>query len=289
MSASARPLLGLAITTIGRPALAALLRSAAESSLPPAAVSIANQSGRPLDIDPEVYPFPVTIRPSSGGASAGRNDAINALPDGIGVVGFPNDDSIYPRSALKAVVDRFASDDPPAAIACSSRAGVKYSRDLPPGGTDLDRYTVWRAIEWAIFVDRGVFAEHGGFRAELGTGAPSPWQSGEGTDLLLRLLSRGLPIVSAPEIEIFGPGERRDLTPDEFVAKHRKYARGTGHVYRTHPYPAHVRLRILIAPWLRLGTFDASLPLALRIAFARSFGRLEGLLDHPFGAEKGTA
>lgn len=283
MRPGARPLLGLAITTIGRPALAALLRSAAESSLRPAAVAVANQSGRPLGIDPQGYPFPVNVVTSSGGASKGRNDAVAALPPEIAVVGFPNDDSWYPPSTLEAVVGWFASDDPPAAVACSQQPPGRQFRPLPANGVVLDRTTVWRAIEWTMFVDRTALAEVAGFRTDLGTGAPSPWQSGEGTDLLLRLLARGRRVVSASEVEVVGAGERRDLSVDEFVAKQRHYARGTGRVYRLHPYPAHVRLRILAAPWVRLRRFDGSLSHGLRIAYARSFGRLEGLFGRPFG------
>lgn len=283
MSVRAMPSVGLAVTTIGRPALAALLQSAARSTVPPAAVAIANQSRARLNIDPAEYEFPVTILPSAGGASAGRNDAVDALPEHIDVLAFPNDDSVYPTSTLQAIAQRFAGADAPAAVACTFNNGSTWARGLPPAGSELDRYLVWRAIEWAMFVDRAVFTDHGGFRTDLGTGAPSPWQSGEGTDLLLRMLPGGHRIVSAPDIEVLGR-DRRDLPGHEFVVKHRRYARGTGMVYRTHPYPTHIRLSILFGPWLHVHMFDVSLALSLRIAFARTLGRLEGLTGHLVGA-----
>ena len=282
MTSATVPALGLAVSTIGRPALADLLASAAGSSRPPAAVAIANQSGGELPIDTQAYPFPVSVVPSSGGVSRGRNDAAAALPDTVEILAFPNDDTTYPPATLEAVAGRFARADAPAALACDP-ANTHVLAPLPPAGVALDRYTVWRAIEWAIFVDRAVFRAHGGLRDDLGTGAPAPWQSGEGTDLLLRLLDAGMRVEAAPDIAVHGVGERRGLADEEFVAKHRRYARGTGYVYRVHRYPGWVRARSVVAPWLRLRSFDVPLPLALRIARARSVGRLEGLRGRTFG------
>lgn len=270
-------MIGLAVSTVGRPALAELLESAAASSRPPGAVAIANQSGRPLGIDVHGYPFPVTVVTSTGGASAGRNDAARALPDVVDVVGFPNDDSYYPPASLEAVAMLFAADDPPDAVACSDGVRGAARLQLPADGAVLDRRTAWRAIEWATFVSRAAFATAGGFRTDLGTGCSTPWQSGEGTDLLLRIIAGGGTVVSARDITIGGPGERRDLTDDEAVAKHRRYARGTGYVYRVHGYPLRDRLRILAGPWMMMRRFGPGIGLTVRIAIARFIGRLEGL------------
>jgi hypothetical protein len=272
-----RPVIGLAISTIGRPALTELLESAAASSQPPGAVAIANQSGRPLAIDIDRYPFPVTVVTSSSGASSGRNDALRALPDSVDVVGFPNDDSFYPPASLEVVASRFATDPPPDAVACSDGVGRAARSQLPAAGSVLDRRTAWLAVEWRTFVSRAAWVDVGGFRTDLGTGCRTPWQSGEGTDLLLRIIAGGGQVVSARDITIGGPGERRDLTDDQLVAKHRRYARGTGYVYRVHGYRVRDRLRILAGPWLGMRRFGPGIWLAVRIAIARFIGRIEGL------------
>ena len=44
-----------------------------------------------------------------------------------------------------------------------------------------------------------------------------------------------------------GRGEQRDLSVGPLVAKHRRYARGTGYVYRVHPYPWS--RRVAVARW----------------------------------------
>lgn len=275
--------IGLAVPTIGRPAIAALLESAAGSTLPPSAVAIADQSFDAVTIPQSPVPFDVVIVPSHGGASAGRNVAAAALGTEVDVLGFPNDDSWYPPETLAAVASRFATDPDLDALACAQGGPTRSGHALPPPGAPLDRSSVWRAIEWATFIRREVFLGLGGFDERFGTGGPTPWQSGEITDLLLRLLARGGRVISAPDVIVEGAGERRNLTDAEFVHKHRRYARGTGFVYRTHPYPLHTRLGIVVAPWLRWRSFQLSFWLTLRVVTARSVGRIEGLLGRPLG------
>ncbi len=270
------PSIGLAVTTVGRPALLDLLHSIEHSVHRPRMVCVANQGGRPLDLSPSDYSFPLRVIDSSGGASRGRNDAVAALDRDVDVIGFPNDHSRYDVQCLDRVAAAFASLPHADAVACSLVEGMTARFELPEAGP-LDRMTVWRAIEPAMFVRRRTFERLGGFREDLGTGCPSPWQSGEGTDLLLRILEAGGTVESRPDIGVTGAGERRELDTDQLVAKHRGYARGTGYVYRIHPYPRWVRGRIVVAPWLRLRQHDPSLRLSLRLALARSLGRVEGL------------
>lgn len=279
------PRLGLAVTTIGRPQITDLLASVAESTTLPAAVAIANQSGRDLGLDPLAYPFPLVVLPSSGGVSRGRNDAVAALPAEVDVLGFPNDDSRYDPDICHAVAACFRAAPPPAALACrlEERSGARFA--LPGTGSPLNRRTVWRALEACTFVRRADFEAVGGFSPELGSGGPTPWGSGEGTDLLLRLMARGGRVVSRPDIVVHGTDERRALDDDQVVAKHRAYARGTGHVYRVHDYPLSSRLRILAGPWAHPLQHDPSLRVSLRVAAARSLGRFEGLTGRLLGGE----
>ena len=173
-------------------------------------------------------------------------------------------------------------------MACSlvERGEPRFA--LPPDGVALDRSTVWRAIEPSMFVRRTAFEAVGGFCESIGTGCASPWQSGEGTDLLLRVLAAGGRVISLRSTHVLGPGERRDLVDDEIVAKHRRYNRGVGHVFREHDYPARAYVRTIAAPWLRAVQARQVSTLAVRIAAARSVGRLEGLLGRTFGPSLAT-
>lgn len=273
----ALPRVGVAISTIGRHGLAGLLASAARSSHRPTSVVVADQSGGGLELDVEAYPFPVQVVPSSGGVSAGRNAAAALLGQGVDVVAFPNDDSTYPASTLEGVARAFAGPRRPDAVACSLEEYGRPRFVLPSPGTALDRVNVWRAIEPATFMCSEAFEAAAGFRQDLGSGAGTPWGSGEGTDLLLRMMSTGGLVLSRADLRVHGPGDRRDLSAEEYVSKHRSYARGTGYVYAVHGYPPLTWLRVLAGPVVKVRRQDPDLRLSVRLAGARTHGRLEGL------------
>jgi len=275
------PSVGLALSTIGRPGLKELLESAAESSRLPAAVAVADHTPhQDLRID-DKYPFPVLITSSVGGVARGRNDAVAALSPWCEVIGFPNDDCRLPPTTIEQVGRAFAGHHEATVVAGTLVDATGPRMRLPRSGTILNRRSVWRAIEPAMWVRRDAYLAAGGLRDDLGTGSDSPWQSGDGTDLLLRIMASGGTVCSRPEIIVLGRGERRDLAPSAFVAKHRAYARGTGYVYRLHSYPLHDRVRLVVAPLVKVALHDASFALSARIAAARATGRVEGLLGRP--------
>lgn len=278
---SRTPTIGLAIATIGRPEIGDLLESAGASNTRPLVVAIGNQSGGPLPIDLDAFPFEVVEVASSGGASQGRNDAVQAIADRVDVLGFPNDDSTLPPDSLGEIARAFAENPHEALAGALVEFGITRFA-LPPQGTLLDPVSTWRAIEQTSYVRTEVFRRLGGFRADLGTGSAGAWQSGEITDLLLRILEDGGSIVSRPDIAVLGRGEQRQLSVDAIVAKHRRYARGTGYVYRVHPYPATARLKTVLGPWRRPLEHHPDPRVSLRIATARSTGRIEGLLGRVF-------
>jgi len=282
------PSVGLALSTVGRPLLTELLASAAASTRLPAAVAVADHTpNRDLTIRGD-YTFPVVVVPSVGGVARGRNDAAAALSARCDVLGFPNDDCLFPPATIEQVSHAFAGPQSPAVVAGTLLDASGPRMRLPAAGTALDRRTVWRAIEPAMWVRREVYEGIGGIRDDLGTGSDSPWQSGDGTDLLLRIMADGGSVRSRPDIVVSGRGERRDLTPDAFVAKHRAYARGTGYVFRLHSYPLRDQLRLVLAPLVKVSTHDASLALSARVAAARAVGRIEGLAGRPLHGRKLT-
>lgn len=284
---TAVPDVAVAITTVGRPRLRDLLDALARSQQLPVAVAVADQSGTGLQIDPHDYPFPLVVVPSSGGASRGRNDAVSALRGAGSVLAFPNDDSSYEPTLLGAVAACFSGPAAPDAVAVrlDEAGGARFV--LPDPGVPLTRRTVWRAIEPAMFVTRAAFEAVGGFEETIGTGAGTAWGSGEGTDLLLRIMAAGRPVVSRSDLAVQGHGERRTLDDAAFVRKHRSYARGTGYVYRVHDYPLRDRLRTLAGTLATAGRQDDRLGLSLRLAVARLLGRVEGLTGRSLARGRG--
>lgn len=73
-----------------------------------------------------------------------------------------------------------------------------------------------------------------GFDESISTGSPSPWQAGEGTELLMWAMSAGKKVVAAPDVLVEGQGECRTLDSKQLKVKRQSYARGTGHVLRLH-------------------------------------------------------
>jgi hypothetical protein len=147
---------------------------------------------------------------------------------------------------------------------------------FPDGERTLDRNSIWRAaIEPATFVHREALNLVGPFREDLGVGAWSPWQSGEGTDVLLRCLAEGMTVRYSPRVTVHE--ERPSLSDAQQRQKVRQYARGTGRVYRLHPYAPWQHLRVLVAPFL-LGVVNALRlrPHTAMLRFQQTIGRAEG-------------
>ncbi|MGQ7297603.1 glycosyltransferase family 2 protein [Quadrisphaera sp. KR29] len=266
---------GVCLTTIGRPSVEALLRSAAASDHPVVAVAVADQSAAGLP-PLHVPGLDVRVVRSSGGGSAGRNAALALLGEEVDVVAFPNDHSTYPAQALGGVAAAFAADPSLAALAVPLvEHGVP--RSPSPPRPELDDWTVWRAIEPATFFRRTAVEAVGGWDESIGTGSAGPYQAGEVTDLLLRLVRAGNAVRWSDAVHVVGEGENRQLAAAEVVRKHRGYGRGTGYVARRHGYPLRWRVRHVLAPLARPLAHHERPLVSVAVGAARSLGRLEGL------------
>jgi hypothetical protein len=211
---------------------------------------------------------------SAAGLSAGRNSVAAAAPDQVTHFAFPNDTTIPAEDFVARVRSVAGGYD---VVACDYRndGGSRYR--LPPPGEMLTRRNVWKVLEPAMILRRDVWSSLGGFDEMLGTGAPTPYQSGEGTDLLLRgMTDRRLRVRWAPDIALDGVSEAYGITPKQVAEKARAYGRGYGFVVARHGYPWTFRIPHLVAPAVK-----AALRLeghGLRAALAASAGRVEGVL-----------
>jgi hypothetical protein len=133
--------------------------------------------------------LPILVTTSERGLSLGRNVGVQSLPDGDFVLQFPNDTTWFPNgviSRIRAIVSN------PEFILGSMTVFDDYGAraHLPPPGTLLNTITAWKVLEVGLLIRRCKFEKLGGFDPSIGTGANSPWQSGEGTDLILRALAK---------------------------------------------------------------------------------------------------
>ena len=259
---------GVAIPTNGNGEhLREVLESLAGLPTPPQAVAINDQS-RGTDVAgiceeyTERFPTLVrTTRTDPPGAASARNEAIAAIVDEVEWVCILDDDSVILQlpeivSGASAIVGEYE--------------GRVASTSSEPFA--LDGRTIWtHAIESATFLRASILRRGVLFDENLGTGGPTSWQSGEGTDLLYRFMQEG-PIMYDPGYRVKGLDDGQEAFP---ISKHRRYARGTGYVLRRRA-PLTQQLRALVGPLVRAVKGQRRLNLHVFL------GRLEGLLGRTF-------
>ncbi|MCO6008544.1 glycosyltransferase [Actinoallomurus purpureus] len=273
------------VTTIGRPELLDhLLASIHAQTLRPSEVVVVDQSsddGTRTVVASWADRLPVRRLTSARGASVGRNVGVAALGD-CDFVAFPDDDTSYLPDTLAqaaAVLTRAPSAGGVSGRSVGTPGRPAQLTSFGDRQMPLNHRTVWTsAIEHTVFLRRDFIRAVGGFDEDLGVGAASPWQSGEGTDLLLRGLKAGWTILFDPQIIIVeynpdapSPGERA------YHIKARRYARGTGRVYRAH-HGLGLRVRVVFRPLAAAALSIAGGRWALTIWYLqRAIGRIEGL------------
>lgn len=247
----------LSVTTLGRvDPLRRLLRSLEGQLLPRDRVVLTAQ-GRFSEVEALATEFswrlgtPVLVTNSARGASLGRNTGVEFADQGDDAfVMFPNDTTWFPDGSIAAIRSAVADADA-AAVTVIGPSGPRLV--LPPPGTPLDRESVWQVIEMGLILRLSLFRRVGGFDESIGTGAASPWQAGEVTDLLLRCLMAHPPLarsfvwIAPSNACVGGIDEATDLPTAERRRKIRAYGRGIAHVYRIHGYPVWRRWAFVAA------------------------------------------
>ncbi|WP_155947553.1 glycosyltransferase family 2 protein [Microbacterium sp. MRS-1] len=290
------PPLMLVVTTLGRVLPLRRLLDSAVPQLGPDDRIVVVAQGNVADVQALVEGADALGRvralTSARGASLGRNTGIAALADAgdEALVMFPNDTTWFPADSI-ATIRRLVADAPGGAVTVSTEIGPRFT--LPTPGTALDTSTVWNVIEMSLVIRLGLLREVGGFDTGIGTGAASPWQAGEVTDLLMRalaaepLLAREFVWTYAHDVHVGGIAETAGLDPRERRWKLRAYGRGVGRVLARHPFPL----------WHRWGFVAAGALVGLRRGneyrpwdgIAAVVGRLEGVVGRTFRSREATA
>lgn len=224
------------------------------------------------------WPFQVIwLRtPNIRGLSRARNVGWKAAKGDLLI--FPDDDCWYPPQLLSRGVDLMAS----------SRADILTGRAADEMGNDIngryaqqpqriDRSNVWiSGIEWMMLFKKSVLVEVQGFDEAVGVGASSPWQAGEGQELLLRAIEKGMVCCFDPSF--YGHHDRFDkISAPSMRAKGRAYGRGMGYVLRLHRYNSLTAANWIGRPLVRLLLSLVSGNVATAAYFFNvSLGRFEG-------------
>ena len=206
--------------------------------------------------------FPILHpRERRAGASRARNVGLGHSFSEF--VAFPDDDCQYPPLLLEKVVRFF--DRHPAIDGLTGRLvdqrGESSILDFDSEPGLLDTTNVWsRSIEATMFLRRDSVR---GLRFDenLGRGSNTTWGSGEGTDYLLQLLSRGASLYYDPHLSVFHPPP---VPPYDAKAIRRayEYGCGRGYVLRKHEYPLHTKARSLVGPLRQAAVAAAGLRVA---------------------------
>ena len=194
----------------------------------------------------DLYPI-LHLRTKRVGASAARNEGLRHSRSDL--VAFPDDDCWYPPDLLEKVARFF--DHHPEVDGLTGRLVDEQGQssildfDLDPG--PLDTTNIWtRSIEATMFL-RGKSARRFRFDETLGRGSGTAWESGEGTDYLLQLLSEGASLYYEPSLNVI---HSQPVPPYDAKAMRRayEYGCGRGRVLRKHEYPLHERAKTLVGP-----------------------------------------
>lgn len=215
---------------------------------------------------------------SERGLSKARNLGLRYLTGEI--VGFPDDDCLYPPSLLMDVLNRFLMDKD-LAVLCG--LPVNFNNKVTSGKylsykTQVNKYKALFAFcSYTMFMKRDVIKKVGHFDETLGLGS-SYYQSAEDLDYGIRAINNSFKVVFDPEIKVFHP-EKEEVIGKEQIKRSYKYALGTGYVLRKHRYSLLFSVYYISRPLagFLIGIISMRLKKALW-HLAKFIGRLRGYL-----------
>jgi glycosyltransferase involved in cell wall biosynthesis len=273
----------LIVATIGRiDPLARLLDSLALQSRHDFEVIVIDQNEQLIlaaILEGKNWPFPIlhVSRPSCGGASAARNLGVPLARGKILV--FPDDDCWYPPDYLQRM-DRIFQQTKAMIVtgrATDLRGRTINGRFHDRPGPITRRRTFISQIEWNMGVCASLMRELRGYDEAISLGGPTPWQGGEGYDLILRALRSGASCYYDPDLI----GHHHELpvsTPDyRMIAKALIYARGLGYVLRKHRFGlCSLSWWVSRSLFNLMGALVTLRPDRARYFMAQTRGRVEG-------------
>lgn len=234
--------ISLVISTANRPReISALLNSLRRQTVKPQQVVVVDQSADDAterSVLAGKGELPVTyLKDDRKGLSRGRNLGLSLVMGDV--VGFPDDDCIYPPDTLDKVQKHFSGD--PA-------LGILTGMSITPTGTPsqgrwgsaprpIDRYNIWTSqTSYTTFYKIETFRRAGEFNEDLGVGSGTRWGAGEETELMLRALRNGAKALYDPALKIMHP-EPLAVFDQATFDRGRRYNRGFGRVMRMENYP----------------------------------------------------
>ena len=186
--------------------------------------------------------FEVEHLRAARGLSRARNAALAQVAADL--VGFHDDDCVYPSDLLERIARRFAND--PGLEGLTGRAADSRGLSSSSWAHDAARLTpenLWnRAISFTIFLRSSVVQAVGSFDEQLGLGSGTPWSSGEETEYLVRAVRREARIEYDPGLVVV---HDEKASSDSLGARE---GAGVGYILRKHGYPIQTVGRMFVRP-----------------------------------------
>lgn len=160
-----------------------------------------------------------------------------ALPLATGdIIAFPDDDCVYEPNTLAMCVAAF-EQEPRAGVVLADTIDLGQKRPKASGAPKkLGRCSLFsRSVSFVQFHKKECVQTVGVFDEELGIGSPTPWQSGEDTDYVLRAFETGFHIFYAPSIVVRHPAV--NLRDELLPVKARGYGQGRMRLLYKHGLP----------------------------------------------------
>jgi GT2 family glycosyltransferase len=165
---------------------------------------------------------------------------------GGAVIGFPDDDCLYPAGVLARIAGAFAADKALAVL-----TGPAFSPEGRPGSGRwemrsgaIDIRNVWTSvIAFNLFVRPESLARIGGFDESFGLGAR--FGSGEETDLVIRVMNTGAKCYYDFDLRIIHPDKALTQVA---AARAFRYGTGLGQLLRRHRVSAGTSANFFIRP-----------------------------------------
>jgi glycosyltransferase involved in cell wall biosynthesis len=184
------------------------------------------------------------LRSSVANANHARNLGLREATGAI--VGFPDDDCLFPPGLLDAVARAFDADPRLQVLtgpAASPEGGLGSGRWRAEAGAITPANAWTSVIEFNLWLRRPVALVLGGFDEAMGPG--TPLGSAEGNDLVLRAIGAGHAARYEPALRVVHPDKRLS---EIAVARARLYGRGLGFALRRHGVGPAVWLPFAIRP-----------------------------------------
>lgn len=228
--------IGVVIPTLGnRDSLATTLQSLTCQTVQPVEIVVVNQGSNELlkVILEEFKECPVRLVNYEPGVSRARNFGIRLLTSEATYVATIDDDIYLSPDCLERLLWRMQHEGE----MVSAVSGKLVDTDTGASrlsfsekASALTRRTVWTsAIEATTLYSRVAIEEVGLFDETLGLGSRTPWGSGEGTDLLLRLMRNGSQVWFEPSALMFE--SIAEMSREKSILRVERYACGTGRVF----------------------------------------------------------